>query len=116
MEKITCLKEVAKVGKYPKEVVEAVSKSAQILDEEYGSERDNEGLGGYILVVETEEELEELKSHNIYADEDIAEYVEAILVDGEIAFTNSLILLGSDFAVILIIPINITPKNLIMQM
>lgn len=116
MEKITCLKEVEKVAKYPKEVVEEVSKSAQILEEEYGEDRDNEDLGGYILVVETEEELQELKLQNIYVDEDIAEYVEEILVDGEIAFTNSLILLGSDFAVILIIPINITPKNLIMQM
>lgn len=114
MEKITCLKEVEKVAKYPKEVVDIVSKSAQILEEEYGE--DNEDLGGYILVVETEEELQELKAQNIYVDEDIAEYVEEILVDGEISFTNSLILLGSDFAVILIIPINITPKNLIMQM
>lgn len=116
MEKITCLKEVEKVAKYPKEVLDIVSKATKILEEEYGEYRDNEDLGGYILVVETEEELQELKAQNIYADEDIAEYVEAILVDGEIAFTNSLILLGSDFAVILIIPINITPKNLIIQM
>lgn len=47
---------------YPKEVVDSINETINILDENYGSDRDvDKDLGGYIQVIETLEELKLLK-------------------------------------------------------
>ena len=108
---------VEKMQKYPKEVIESIHEKAIILDEEYGSERNvEEDLGGYILMIETAEDIESLENVNIYPNEDVAEYVELIVASDCRAFTSSVILIGSDFAVTLIIPLELTPQNLKTQM
>lgn len=111
------VEEVEKMQKYPKEVIETIQEIAIILDEEYGEYRDVDGdLGGYVLLIETAEDLADLENFNLDPNEDVAEYVDTIVASDNKAFTNSVILLGSDFAVTLIIPLELTPQNLKIQM
>lgn len=98
----------------PQEVVEVIKGIAAILDAEYGENRDVDGgNGGYVIVIETKEDLEKLKEIYIDLDDVIAEYVDKIVVKDEEAYTNSLIICNNDFTISLIIPISMTPKNLL---
>ncbi|SNS26194.1 hypothetical protein SAMN05446037_1006277 [Anaerovirgula multivorans] len=116
MIKIAHVKE-AEFLKLPQEAVEVIKEIATVLDTEYGEDRDVDGAdGGYILVIESKNELEKLKDIYIDMEDVIAEYVALIKVtDGE-NFTKSLILLNNDFSIILIIPVVITPKRLLDEM
>lgn len=116
MIKIDHAKDVKNI-KLPQEVVKAIEEVAAILDNEYGEERDVDGSdGGYILVIESKDEFENLKDIYIDMDDIIAEYVDLIKVaDGE-DYTNSLIILNNDFAISLMMPITITPKILFDEM
>ncbi len=97
----------------PNEVIKVIKDVATILDNEYGVDRDVDGGdGGYILVIESQEELEQLKDIYIDIDTVIAEYVDEIEIEGRENWTNSLILCNNDFGVTLIMPLIITPDNL----
>lgn len=96
------------------EVQEAIQGILQILDNEYGYSRNKyEDDGGYVIVVEKKEDFEEIKD-KIYIDCDtiIAEYVDKIVCDNGEVYTNSLILCNNDYAISLIIPLELTPQNL----
>lgn len=98
----------------PQEVQEIIEGILQILDEEYGSDRNiYEEDGRYVIVVEKEEDFEEIKN-KIYIDCDdvIAEYVEKIVCSNGEVYTNSLILCNNDYAISLVIPLDLTPQNL----
>jgi len=107
------VEKVEKMQKYPKEVIETIQEITTILDEEYGEYRDVDGdLGGYVLLIEKEEDLDKLRELNIDLNEDVFEYVELISVASEQDYTNSLIMLSSDYTITLIMPMNIIPGNL----
>ncbi|APF21399.1 hypothetical protein ONV75_18645 [Clostridium sp. LQ25] len=98
----------------PQEVQETIQEILQILDIEYGTSRNKyEDDGGYVIVVEKKEDFEEIKD-KIYIDCDdiIAEYVDKIVCDNGEIYTNSLILCNNDYAISLIIPLELTPQNL----
>ncbi|WP_346962242.1 hypothetical protein [Clostridium sp.] len=98
----------------PQEVQEIIEGILQILDKEYGSSRNKyEDDGGYIIVVDKTEDFEELKSKtHINCNEVIAEYVDNIVCSNGEIYTNSLILCNNDYAISLIIPLDLTPQNL----
>lgn len=82
-------------------VVSAIEEQLNILDESYGAERDiNADLGGYVLVLETKDDVIEAKE-NILKDI-IAEYVDDIECKGGKQYCLSLFLLSSDYAVIVV--------------
>lgn len=86
----------------PQEVVAAVKEAVTILDREYGANRDmDNGYGGYVLVLETEAEVRTLPEQLQTA---LPEYVE-VLAAAPPSFASVLILLGSDFGVVVILPI-----------
>lgn len=114
MIEVSYLREQEKLKFLPKEVQETIQGILQILDTEYGADRNKyEDDGGYVIVVERKEDLEEIKGRTyIDCDSVIAEYVDKIVCsDGEI-YTNSLMLCNNDYAISLIIPMEITPQNL----
>ena len=80
-------------------VVINIQEQLNILDENYGAERDiDSDLGGYVLILETKEDAIEVKE-NILKDI-IAEYVDDIECEG--GKRLSLFNLSSDYAVIVV--------------
>ncbi|MEG1870382.1 MAG: hypothetical protein RR192_00110 [Peptostreptococcaceae bacterium] len=84
------------VSKLPREVKEIIKENVQILAEEYGEERTEKDLGGYIAVVD-EEGLKELKEKVLK--NTIPEYIDEI--EGP-DYISALFLCGSDFSVVVI--------------
>lgn len=118
MIELTHLKEINKANKLPKEVQENIEGILLILDEEYGADRDQyKDNGGYVIVVEDESDFQIIKEKaHINVDDVIVEYVDKIERNNEKVYTSSLILCNSDYSISLIIPFEITPKNILNQM
>lgn len=114
MIELSYLREKDKMKLLPLEVQETIQGILQILDTEYGADRDKyENDGGYVIVVEKNEDFEEIKDKTyIDCDDIIAEYVDKILCSNAEVYTNSLILCNNDYAISLIIPMELTPQNL----
>lgn len=82
-------------------VVNSIEEQLNILDENYGVERDiDTDLGGYVLVLETKEDVIEAKKYILK--DIIAEYVDYIECKGGKQYCLSLFLLSSDYAVIVV--------------
>lgn len=97
--KIIYLKEQLK--EYPIEVIKSISEIIDILNENYGENRDvDKDLGGYVLVVERLEDVKELK--NGILKEILPEYTDEIICSEGVNYTSSLFLLSSDFSVVVI--------------
>lgn len=112
MLKIAHIREIEAVRGLPSEVIDVVRDAVIILDTEYGESRDvDNGYGGYVLVIMEEEEIEKLKDVFINIDTVIPEYVDIFGCNYGMGFASSLILLGSDFGVILIMPKNVLPEH-----
>lgn len=102
MIKIGKVKEIEEVRHLPEVIIEAIKEDATILDEYYGSNRDvNTDLGGYVAVIEIEEDIEELKNERLNIYTEIAEYVDNLDVKGE-EWVKVLFVLSSDFSIVVI--------------
>jgi hypothetical protein len=85
----------------PREVVAVVSEAVTVLDAEYGEDRAvDSGYGGYVLVLESEEDVTTLPGEIRTA---LPEYVD-ILPASDSEFVSVLVFLGSDFGVVVIMP------------
>ncbi|WP_303859850.1 hypothetical protein [Alkalibaculum bacchi] len=118
MIEIAYLKEKEKIHSLPQEVQEAIIEILQILDLGYGEERDKyNDDGGYVLVVESEDDLLIIKEE-LYIDYDdiIAEYINTIVCGNGEVYTNVLMICSDNYAISLIMPMRLMPKNLIDQM
>lgn len=84
------------VRELPKEVKKIIKENIQILVEEYGEERSEKDLGGFVALV-NEEGLIELKESLLK--NTVPEYIDEI--EG-VDYISALFLCGSDFAVVVI--------------
>ena len=84
------------VKELPKQVKEVIKVNVQILVEEYGEDREEKQLGGFIVIAD-EEGLRELKEGLLK--NTIPEYIDNI--EG-VDYISALFLCGSDFAVVVI--------------
>ena len=101
MKKIYLKGQLAKLSNYPIEVIKSVSEIVKILSENYGENRDvDKNLGGYILVVESQDDVKELKSDILKGI--LTEYTDEIICSEGVNYTSSLFLLSSDFSVVVI--------------
>lgn len=118
MIEITYLKEMERVQVLPIEVQEVIKGILEILDSEYGADRDKYTYnGGYVIVAENIEDFEEIQNKtNIDVNDVIVEYVDKILCVYGKVYTNSLVLCNNDYSISLIMPFEIMPKNLLEQM
>lgn len=113
MIKLAYLKEKDKIKTMPQEIQNTILRILQVVDLEYGKDRKYEDDGGYVIVIERNEDFEELKSNNdIDCDDIIPEYVGKIVCSSGEVYTNSLILCSNEFGISLIIPMELTPQNL----
>ncbi len=100
----------------PKEVLKEVIEILTILDDNYSDIRDvDHELGGYVLIAEIEEDVETIKKL-IDFEYTLPEYVDLITCDNGEKYTNSLIILSSDYSISLIIPVRFTPKELLIHL
>ena len=118
MIELTHLKEINKADRLPKEVQENIEGILSILDEEYGADREQyKDNGGYVIVVEDESDFQIIREKvHIDVDDVIVEYVDEIECSNGKVYTSSLALCNNDYSVSLIIPFEITPKNILNQM
>ncbi|EHR0218271.1 hypothetical protein [Clostridium perfringens] len=101
MKKIYLKNQLGELKDYPMEVIKSISETIEILNENYGENRDvDKDLGGYVLVVERLEDVKELK--NGMLKDILPEYTDEITCSEGGNYTSSLFLLSSDFSVVVI--------------
>ncbi|MDB0440325.1 hypothetical protein C4R89_12360 [Clostridioides difficile] len=95
---ITILKkqDLVLVKELPTEVLSAIETTIEILDENYGTERTVEDLGGYIAVVD-KAGIKELKQHQLKGI--IHEYIDEI--EG-VEYISALFLCSNDYSIVVV--------------
>lgn len=113
MRKIVHRHDIESLIDLPTEVSAKAEEIAGILDDNYGEERNPlRDLGGYILIAESEEDVAAMEGL-IDFEYVLPEYVELIGCKDGKDYTNSLMLLSSDYSISLLIPLRLTPMNLL---
>ena len=84
------------IKEIPTEVLSTIETTIEILDENYGTERTTEDLGGYIAVV-NKAGIEELKQHQLKGI--IPEYIDEI--EGA-EYISALFLCSNDFSIVVV--------------
>ncbi|WP_419867506.1 hypothetical protein [Clostridium perfringens] len=101
MRKFYLEKQLNQLINFPIEVIKSISETIDILNENYGEIRDvDKDLGGYVLVVESIEDVKELKNRTLK--DILPEYTDEIICSEGVNYTSSLFLLSSDFSVVVI--------------
>lgn len=101
LKKITNKKQVLKLDKYCEKVINSILDIIIMLDENYGEDRDiDKELGGYVLILETKEDVEKTKS--VILNGIIPEYIDIIECSEGVNWTSSLFLLSSDYAIVVV--------------
>ena len=88
------------LSEYPKEVVENVDNSINILDESYGYNRKLTDDGGYVCIIEDIKEVEYLKLNILKGL--VEEFSDVIYEDKVNTYNSTLYLLSSDYSVTVI--------------
>ena len=101
MKKIYKESKLLEVNNIPTEVIERMKVIIDILNENYGEDRDVESnLGGYILIAENIVDIEVLKQGKLQ--DLIPEYTDIIECSEGANWTSSLFLLSSDYAIVVV--------------
>lgn len=101
MKKIYLNNKLSEFNNYPVEVIKIISETIDILNENYGENRDvDKDLGGYVLVVESIKDVKELKDGMLK--DILPEYTDEITCSEGVNYTSSLFLLSSDFSIVVI--------------
>lgn len=100
MKKIHNKSQLIELNKYPLEVVNNVTEIIEILDINYGVNRNVNDLGGYIFIAENTVDIEVLKEDTL---KDLTpEYMDIIVTNIGIDYISSLYLLSSDYSIVVI--------------
>ena len=101
MKKIYKENQLLEVNNIPSEVIESIKVTIDILNENYGVNRDIESdLGGYILIAENIVDIEILKQDKLQGL--IPEYTDVIECSEGVDWTSSLFLLSSDVSIVVV--------------
>ncbi|XZH99035.1 hypothetical protein ACSXEK_04480 [Clostridium perfringens] len=101
MKKIYLKKQLGDLSNYPIEVIQSISEIIEILNENYGENRNvDKDLGGYVLIVESIEDVKELK--NGMLKDILPEYTDEIICSEGVNYTSSLFLISSDFLIVVV--------------
>ena len=101
MKKIYKESQLLEVNNIPTEVIERMKAIIDILNENYGADRDKEvDLGGYVVIVENIVDIEILKQDKLHRL--IPEYTDIIECSEGVNWTSSLFLLSSNFAIVVV--------------
>ena len=101
MKKVYKENQILEVNNIPSEVIESIKVTIDILNENYGEDRDVEAdLGGYIVIVENIVDIKIMKQDKLQGL--IPEYTDIIECSEGVNWTYSLFLLSSDFAIVVV--------------
>ena len=101
MKKVYKENQILEVNNIPSEVIESLKVTIDILNENYGEDRDVEAdLGGYIVIVENIVDIKIMKQDKLQGL--IPEYTDIIECSEGVNWTSSLFLLSSDFAIVVV--------------
>ena len=101
MKKIYKKSKLLEVNNIPSEVIESIKVTIDILNENYGVDRDTESdLGGYVLIAENIVDIEIFKQEKLKGL--VPEYTDIIECSEEVNWTFSLFLLSSDFSIVVV--------------
>ena len=96
MKKTYLKKQLGDLSDYPIEVIQSISETLDILNGNYVKK----DLGGYVLIVESIEDVKDLKNEMLK--DILSEYTDEIICSEGVNYTSSLLLLYSDFSVVVI--------------
>ena len=101
MKKIYKKSQLLEVNDIPLEVIEGIKATIDVLNENYGANRDIESdLGGYVVIAENIVDIEILKQDKLQGL--VPEYTDVIEVVNRENYTSSLYLLSSDFSIVVV--------------
>lgn len=101
MKKIYKANQLLEVNNIQSEVIESIKVTIDILNENYGANRDIESdLGGYVVIAENIVDIEILKQDKLQGL--MPEYTDVIECSGGVNWTSSLFLLSSDYAIVVV--------------
>ena len=101
MKKIYKESQLLEVNNIPVEVIESIKVTIDILNENYGENRDIEAeLGGYVVIVENIVDMEILKQDKLQGL--VPEYTDIVECSEGVDWTSSLFLLSSDYAIVVV--------------
>ena len=101
MKAIYSKEQLKELKSYPVEVINNISDIIDVLDENYGVERNIKvDLGGYVVIAENIVDIEILKQDKLKGL--VAEYTDIIECSEGVNWTSSLFLLSSDFSIVVI--------------
>ena len=101
MKKIYLKKYFKKLNNIPSEVIKSIKVTIDILNENYGENRDIEAeLGGYVVIVENIVDMEILKQDKLQGL--VPEYTDIVECSEGVDWTSSLFLLSSDYAIVVV--------------
>ena len=101
MKKVYKENQILEVNNIPSEVIESIKVTIDILNENYGEDRDVEAdLGGYIVIAENIVDIEILKQDKLQGL--IPEYADMIECSRGINYNSILYILSSDFAIVVV--------------
>lgn len=101
MKKIYRKNQIKGVSQLSLKVINSISATIDILDNNYGDDRNIEiDLGGYVVIVENIVDIEILKQDKLQGL--IPEYTDIIECSEGVNWTSSLFLLSSDFSIVVV--------------
>jgi len=107
MIKISHVKEVVNLT-LPQEVIDVVLDAATILDTEYGEHRKvDAGDGGYVLIVESKDDLEKLIDYRVCVKTSVPEYVDSIECDDGQTFSSTMVMLSDDYSIVIVMMLDL---------
>ncbi len=100
MIKITSLKQISSLS-LPIEVKDRITKIIKIF-EEYYDRTIYHDEGGFVLLLENIADFKKLEEYHLYVESVIPEYAEVIKSKDKQTYVETLILLNSDFSIVII--------------
>lgn len=102
--KILNVNELEKMDSLDDLVKERMVEKIEILNENYSDTRSLSDMGGFVIYVNNNEEIQELLEQFPVAE---AEYTEIFSGDNEESYAEILLLAGSDYHIVLFIPLRL---------
>ena len=101
MKKVYKENQLLEVNNIPSEVIESIKATIDILNENYGANRDIESdLGGYVVIAENIVDIEILKQDKLQGL--IPEYADMIECSRGINYTSIVYILSSDYSMVVV--------------
>ena len=106
-----------KVKTLPIAVTKRIKDTLEILDDNYGEDRDIDDMGGYVIVLSTIEARKKVQREDkIDFTKDVFEYVDTIELNHSYDWVEATLLKSSDYGVVIYMPHTLMTKHVMKYM